>query len=427
MLGHRTTPSLVNDRYNLTSQMRLMRPETRSREDIMKFHADDYVDFLMSVTPENQEEYMLQMRRFNLGAVGEADCPVFDGMFEYFQIYTGGSIGGASLINDGTSDIVMNWSGGMHHAKKGEASGFCYINDIVLAILELLKEHQRVLYVDIDIHHGDGVEEAFYTTDRVMTVSFHKYGDFFPGTGAVGDVGHGEGKRYAVNVPLGNGMDDESYKFMFEPIMEEVMKRYQPEAVVVCGGADSLSGDKLGCFNLSLEGHSHCIEFLRKFNVPMLVLGGGGYTMRNVARCWCYETGRLLGKDLDDELPESSYAEYDYFMDTHRLRIETSNMKNANTREELENIKTSVLEQLKDLPPAPSAQMAPKPPKQKVEGDMPEEDMDVKGGGQAFEDRRVVKEEEEYIEGGEGEGAKRGSAAVHVEPAMPAANMDVDS
>eukprot|EP00889_Picochlorum_renovo_P005891 jgi/Picre1/32921/NNA_008250.t1 len=237
MRPHRVqlTTNLV-DGYGLTSQMRLMRPKTRSREDIMKFHADDYVDFLMSVTPENQEEFMLQMRRFNLGAVGEADCPVFDGMFEYFQIYT-------------VEACIM--------PKKGEASGFCYINDIVLAILELLKEHQRVLYVDIDIHHGDGVEEAFYTTDRVMTVSFHKYGDFFPGTGAVGDFGHGKGTRYAVNVPLDNGMDDESYKYVFEPIMEEVMKRYQPQAIVVCGGADSLSGDKLGCFNLSLEGHSH--------------------------------------------------------------------------------------------------------------------------------------------------------------------------
>ncbi len=81
----------------------------------------------------------------------------------------------------------------------------------------------------------------------------------------------------------------------------QVMEVYQPHAVVVCGGADSLSGDRLGCFNLSLEGHSNCLEFLSKFNVPMLVLGGGGYTMRNVARCWCYETGRLMGQDLQDK------------------------------------------------------------------------------------------------------------------------------
>jgi histone deacetylase 1/2 len=190
------------------------------------------------------------MRRFNLGAVGEADCPVFDGMFEYFQIYAGGSVGGAALLAEGEADVVMNWSGGMHHAKKGEASGFCYINDIVLAVLELLKQYQRVLYVDIDIHHGDGVEEAFYTTDRVMTVSFHKYGDFFPGTGAVTDVGHGAGKLYAVNVPLKEGMDDDSYQFVFEPVMRAVMERYQPGAIVVCAGAWWLlvwSGLGLGC------------------------------------------------------------------------------------------------------------------------------------------------------------------------------------
>ncbi len=101
-------------------------------------------------------------------------------MFEFCQISAGGSVGGAVKLNQKQADIAINWSGGLHHAKKGEASGFCYINDIVLAILELLKFHARVLYIDIDIHHGDGVEEAFYTTDRVMCFSLHKFGDFFP-------------------------------------------------------------------------------------------------------------------------------------------------------------------------------------------------------------------------------------------------------
>lgn len=88
-------------------------------------------------------------------------------------------------MNNGDASVAINWAGGLHHAKKNQASGFCYTNDIVLAILELLKHHQRVLYVDVDVHHGDGVEEAFYTTDRVMTVSFHQFGDFFPGTGDI--------------------------------------------------------------------------------------------------------------------------------------------------------------------------------------------------------------------------------------------------
>ena len=101
-------------------------------------------------------------------------------IFIHFQSFFSA---GAVKLNKQQADVAINWAGGLHHAKKSEASGFCYVNDIVLAILELLKYHQRVLYVDIDIHHGDGVEEAFYTTDRVMTVSFHKYGEYFPGTG----------------------------------------------------------------------------------------------------------------------------------------------------------------------------------------------------------------------------------------------------
>eukprot|EP00889_Picochlorum_renovo_P005892 jgi/Picre1/32922/NNA_008251.t1 len=158
----------------------------------------------------------------------------------------------------------------------------------------------------------------------------------------------------------------------------------------------------------------------------MLVLGGGGYTMRNVARCWCYETGKLLDKDLEDDLPESSYAHYDYYMDTHKLRIEVSNMRNSNTRAQLEELKVSILEQLKDLPPAPSAPMVQKPPKQEVEDDLPEEDADVRGGGQAYEDRRVVKDEDGYVSGDDGvgnEGAARGDA-VKIEPAMPAMDED---
>ena len=160
-----------------------------------------------------------------------------------------------------------------------QASGFCYVNDIVLAILELLKYHARVLYVDIDIHHGDGVEEAFLTTDRVMTVSFHKFGgSFFPGTGNLDNCGHAEsaspsfcirapsvvwasgaqltglvskkrtvhhltealcdcrGRYHAVNVPLKEGMTDEAYDMLFKPVMRKVMEIYQPEAIVFQSG-----------------------------------------------------------------------------------------------------------------------------------------------------------------------------------------------
>lgn len=291
--------------------------------------------------------------------VGE-DCPVFDGLFEFCQISAGGSVGGAVKLNHGQADIAINWAGGLHHAKKSEASGFCYINDIVLAILELLKYHARVLYIDIDIHHGDGVEEAFYTTDRVMTVSFHKFGDYFPGTGDIRDIGAGAGRGYAINFPLKDGIDDESYKNIFKPVISKVMEVYRPGAIVLQCGADSLSGDRLGCFNLSIQGHADCVEFVKNFNIPTLVLGGGGYTIRNVARCWTYETSVLLEKPIQDALPYNDY--FEYFGPDFSLSIPTSNMENANSYEYLEKNKITLLEVLSSIKGAPSVQMHEVPP-----------------------------------------------------------------
>ncbi|KAI9127975.1 hypothetical protein K1719_000968 [Acacia pycnantha] len=278
--------------YGLLQHMQVLKPFPARDRDLCRFHADDYVSFLRSITPETQQDQLRQLKRFNVGE----DCPVFDGLYSFCQTYAGGSVGGAIKLNHDQCDIAINWAGGLHHAKKCEASGFCYVNDIVLAILELLKQHERVLYVDIDIHHGDGVEEAFYTTDRVMTVSFHKFGDYFPGTGDVRDIGYGKGKYYSLNVPLDDGIDDESYHFLFKPIIGKVMEVFKPGAVVLQCGADSLSGDRLGCFNLSIRGHAECVKYMRSFNVPLLLLGGGGYTIRNVARCWCYELLDYLSK-----------------------------------------------------------------------------------------------------------------------------------
>jgi len=296
-------------------------------------------------------DYVRQLQRFNVGE----DCPVFDGLFEFCQIYTSGSIGGAIRLNEGLADIAINWAGGLHHAKKSEASGFCYVNDCVLAILELLKSHQRVLYIDIDIHHGDGVEEAFYTTNRVMTCSFHKFGEYFPGTGAVDDKGYGRGENYAINVPLHDGMDDESYRTVFRPVIAKIMEKFQPGAVVLQCGADSLSGDRLGCFKLSIRGHAECVAYVKSFNVPTLVLGGGGYTLRNVPRCWTYETSVLLDTPIKDALPYNDY--FEYYGPEYRLHLPVSNMENLNSPAYLEDVKLQVLKILDQVEIAPGTQI----------------------------------------------------------------------
>ena len=106
-----------------------------------------------------------------------------------------------------------------------------------------------------------------------------------------------------MNAPLRDGIDDDSYRQIFKPVIDQIMSSFQPSAILLQCGADSLSGDRLGCFNLSLHGHGECVSYMRSFGLPMLVCGGGGYTMRNVARCWTYETSLLVGQDIPDELP----------------------------------------------------------------------------------------------------------------------------
>lgn len=342
------------DAYGLWSQLEVYRPHLATSTELKVFHADEYIEFLRRVTPDTSAGYSAQMLKFGVGDF--TDCPLFEGLYDFNRICVGGSLDAARRLNHGHGSVAVNWAGGLHHAKKSEASGFCYVNDVVLSILELLKYHPRVLYIDIDIHHGDGVEEAFYTTDRVMTVSFHKHGGFFPGSGALQDTGFGPGTGYAVNFPLAEGISDGLFLACFKPVIAQVMQSYRPTAVVLQCGADSLTGDRLGCFNLTLAGHSEAMRYVRSFNLPMLVLGGGGYTIRNVARCWAYETGTLLGATLPSTIPAHDYREY-YRDNGYQLALRAApDMDDANTPQALHAAATRIFEHLRSLPAAPSAE-----------------------------------------------------------------------
>lgn len=359
--------------YNLYRKMDCYHSHPATAGEMTAFHSEDYIQFLSKVTPDNLRQYGGVMQKFITGDT--TDNPVFDGLFEFTQLYTGASLDGAIQLNQDQADICINWSGGLHHAKKSEASGFCYINDIVLAILELLKVHARVLYVDIDVHHGDGVEEAFYTTDRVMTLSIHKYGDFFPGTGHIQDVGAKEGVGYSVNAPLQAGITDDIYiNDLFIPIFDKIMEVFQPGAVVLQCGADSLGGDRLGCFNLTTHGHARAVKHVQNYGVPTLVLGGGGYTIRNVARLWAYETSVLLNEEISNDIPFNDY--YEYYAPDFELHLKPNpNLENANKN--IDGIRTELLQQLQDLQGAPSVQMQQVPPPFRTTAD----DDDTTGGG----------------------------------------------
>ncbi|KAK4220124.1 histone deacetylase phd1 [Rhypophila decipiens] len=352
-------------------------------EELNAFHANDYLDYLGTAPAEDQPRDNDNNNttsnsagvqgevRFNLGG---SDCPLFHGLYDYCSMSGGCSLDAARKICNKQSDIAISWGGGLHHAKKSEASGFCYINDIVLAILQLLRCYPRVLYIDIDVHHGDGVEEAFFSTDRVMTVSFHKYAPeiFFPGTGGLEDNGpkseHNPGAHHAINVPLNDGITDEQYEHLFQSVIGKVNEHFRPSVIALQCGADSLAGDRLGRFNLQVQGHGACVAFCKKLGLPMIIFGGGGYTPRNVARAWAYETSIAI--DCQDKIdpvipthaPWREHFHHDGALFPTLEQILGEPRANRNTQKRLGEIVQHVHEQLRFVSHAPSVQSMVIPP-----------------------------------------------------------------
>ena len=276
--------------------------ETRaaSDADIRRFHTPGYVKVLKRASSGDVAGDISH-------GLGPGDNPVFPGMWEWSVLQTGASLQCARLVSAGTVRIAFNIAGGLHHAGPNRASGFCYVNDPVLAICHFLDQGKRVLYLDIDAHHGDGVQGAFYEDPRVLTVSFHQDGrTLFPGTGALTETGRGRGKGYAVNVPMLPGTDDCVFWHGFSRVMPRLMDAFHPDAVVSQLGVDAFTTDPLAALNLTTSGFLRVIDYLAKKAPAWVALGGGGYDLGNVARAWTLAWAAMNRVDLPEDLPEAA-------------------------------------------------------------------------------------------------------------------------
>lgn len=256
-------------------------PEPLTREELESFHTKKYLDALASVTIDNMNHEHLAL------GLGTPDCPVFPGMYDYACLAAGGSTTAAKLISSGEADIAFNPSGGFHHAGPDFAAGFCYINDIVLACLELRKTFSKVLFLDVDVHHCDGVQNAFYSRDDIMTISLHENGKtLFPGTGFVNESGEGKGAGYTVNIPLPVGTYDDIYLHAFNEAAMPRAKDFNPDVIVLELGMDALMGDPLAHLHLTNNVYAEVVGVVTGMNKPLLVTGGGGYNVENTVRGW---------------------------------------------------------------------------------------------------------------------------------------------
>jgi acetoin utilization protein AcuC len=236
--------------------------------------------------------------------LGLGDNPVWPGCYEASALACGGSLEAARLVGEGEVDRAFAFAGGLHHALRDRASGFCYLNDVVLAILALRERGHRVAYVDIDVHHGDGVQAAFYDRADVLTVSIHERGDrLFPGTGFVEESGHGAGRGYAVNLPLDVDTDDGVYLEAFDAVVPPALRAFRPDVVVAQLGIDGHRTDPLAHLALSVEGFAGAVRRILELAPRLVAVGGGGYDLANVPRAWTVAWAEMNGVELDARLP----------------------------------------------------------------------------------------------------------------------------
>jgi acetoin utilization protein AcuC len=267
--------------------------------EVLRFHTSEYVRVL-------REASQGTFRGLYPHGLGPGDNPIFEGLWEWSLLHTGATMQCAKMVADKTVQVAFNIAGGLHHARPDRASGFCYMNDPALAILYLLDLGFRVMYLDIDAHHGDGVQWAFYEDPRVLTVSFHQDGrTLFPGTGSVTEIGRGEGLGYAVNVPMLPGTGDDVFWEGFSVLVPELMECFKPDVIVSQLGVDSFVQDPLASLQLTTDSFCKVISFLTDRALAWVALGGGGYDVWNVARAWTLAWAIMNGVRLPDELPES--------------------------------------------------------------------------------------------------------------------------
>ena len=279
----------------------LVPPRPAVEEELLWLHSSEYISAVRSFSV-GLSGY--DPRRFNF--VGQGDNPIYSGMYDAAVLSTGASLAAAELVANRDVDVAFSISGGLHHAAAGHASGFCIFNDPALAIMYLRQRGLRVAYVDIDAHHGDGVQDAFFDDDSVLTISVHESGRFlFPGTGFVNEIGAGSGIGYSVNLPLYPYTDDEIYLEAFHRVVPPILRAFAPDVLVTQLGIDSYHTDPLTHLQVTTRGYVEAVRELSRVGIPWLALGGGGYDLMAVARAWTLAYGVMLDVEWPDEIPGS--------------------------------------------------------------------------------------------------------------------------
>ncbi len=287
-------------RYSLLYEKNqlIIEPGPLTEEELCLFHDRKYLDLLKGAGHGGFTVEMLE------AGLGTEDCPIVPGLWDFCLNVTGGTWRGAAMLAEGAARVVFNPLGGFHHAGRAHAEGFCYINDLAVAIMDLARRGLRVASIDIDVHFGNGVRDAFADRSDVLCISIHESGmTIYPWSGFVEDIGEGGGRGYTVNIPLMQGSDDEVFLGAFEAVVPPLVEAFRPDVVVAVIGGDTHREDLLGHLNLTSIGFERAIRIINRISPRLLVTGGGGYNVYKTAALWTLAWAVLCGLE-----PADTYA-----------------------------------------------------------------------------------------------------------------------
>lgn len=290
----------------------VVRPEPLADGELASVHD---VDYIADVQALSRGETVERARQRGLGT---ADNPIFPGMHDLVSLVCAGTATAMELVATGRARRAVNLGGGLHHAMRDHASGFCLYNDLAIAARRAVDRHGlRVAYVDLDAHHGDGVQWLLYEDPKVLKVSLHESGHYlFPGTGHTFETGKGAGRGLAVNVPLEPFTEDDSYLEAFDAVVPAALRAFRPDIVLLQAGADPHRLDPLADLSLTLAGmraaYDRVVALADELTGGRIVAtGGGGYDpYRTVPRAWAQLWSALTGRELPDDLPAAWLAEW---------------------------------------------------------------------------------------------------------------------
>ncbi|MFB3882043.1 MAG: acetoin utilization protein AcuC [Armatimonadota bacterium] len=290
------------------SKVSVVAPTPADDDTIALVHSRGYIDAVKAAGAGRVG------RRFYDYGLGTIDNPIIEGMYEAAALIAGGTVAAADLVVDGKADVAFNPGGGLHHAHQSRASGFCIFNDPAIAIAHVLRkcgEGVKVVYIDIDAHHGDGVQEAFCTRKDVLTISVHESGRYlFPTTGNADEIGTGDGRGYSVNLPLSPFTGDDVYLWAFKEIVPPLLEAYQPDFICTQLGVDTHYQDPLTHLCCTTRGYLAVVNEIAMRAPKWIATGGGGYDVTVVPRAWTLAFGRMTGKKVPQFIPEEQADPY---------------------------------------------------------------------------------------------------------------------